>query len=398
MSYNQLDMAITQLAAWQRYIALNTSEDSTIVFELKQHTVALTIQSMKKITPLVFKTAEFTNAVAKSGLALTILKLSHPAYGYNHSQDPHHARLLRLHGFGLVLGDILARWTPEVWASEAGMLLSTWEQWLSWSLDAAGYRVYNVRVPDLYWNTMKYLKDLTGNAHNFSGIRETWDPTILLIVEETLLLRGFLEELDVHAHNPEVKHCSKCTEQPMEKRCVQHVNVTLNEEPEFISRWTGVGVSKVPTEQQMKPRREPKAMQSVAQIIHPDDIGTHGLKCIMADEEVLQRCGKQIFKLFRNNKLPSGGRRADHYTFYAGITAETYEGIIILFEQAKLSAMVMRTARAIRPELVNKINEQSKACERYGYYIESQANTLCLSAGVLIQDFFMAPCFRQRRQ
>ncbi|KAF9026085.1 hypothetical protein BDP27DRAFT_1376340 [Rhodocollybia butyracea] len=514
VSYNHTDTAIIQLAAWQRYIALNishylnlqfshrqrnlvldivhevedeldepdkssafeplpkvsesgymykcqrwqqslqenllnTSEDSIMTFESKQRIVALTIQSMKK----------------KSGLATTILKLSHPAYGYNHSQDPHHARLLRLHGFGLVLGDVLDRWTPKIWTSDAERLLScnpvlkyntsnnkqmikgkdlfnafikhplliphvanpaavyflcseenftaAWEQWLSWSLDAAGYKVYDVKVSDLYRNTMKYLNNIGGNTHNLAGIRTTWDPTILLIVEQTLLLRDLLKDLDA---------------QPPQKRCVQRIDVTLNEKPEFISQWRGVGISKVPPEQQMKPQRGRNATRGVAQIVHPDKIGVHGLKRITADEEVLQRCGKQIFKLFRNNELcdfvwynafpdstfvemlqysqsalgvqpvhrgsrfsfwtsgqmipfgarqPSGGRRADHYTSYAGITAETYEGIIILFEQAKLSAMLMRTARAIHPGLVNKINEQSKACERVGYTAPQHCDEDC---------------------
>ncbi|KAF9070673.1 hypothetical protein BDP27DRAFT_1419696 [Rhodocollybia butyracea] len=442
---------ILRCRRWQKSLQdnlLNTSEDSTIAFESKQRVVALTIQNMKKVTSSIFKTSEFIKAVVKSGLATTILELSHPAYGYHHSQDPHHARLLRLHGFGLVLGDVLDRWTPNVWTSEADILVSNnpvskydtnnhkqmikgkdlfnafaknprliphvanpaavyflcseenftaaWEQWLSWSLDAAGYKVYDTKVPDLYRSTMKYLNEIVENTHNLSGIRKTWDPTILLIVEQTLVLRNLLKDLDAQVHDPEVKHCSKCTDQPTEKRCVQHINVTLNEEPGFISRWKGVGVSKVPTEQQMKPRQGHKATRGVARIVHPDKIGAHGLKRIAADEEVLQRCGKQIFKLFRNDKLcdfvwssasssrktvrildhwsndsvwcsqPSGGRRADHYTSYAGITAETYEGIIILFEQAKLSAMLMRTARAIHPALINKINEQSKACERVG--------------------------------
>ena len=34
-------------------------------------------------------------------------------------------------------------------------------------------------------------------------------------------------------------------------------------------------------------------------------------------------------------RQPSGGRRADYYSFYAGIEAESYEGIMTLFEQAE---------------------------------------------------------------
>lgn len=35
-------------------------------------------------------------------------------------------------------------------------------------------------------------------------------------------------------------------------------------------------------------------------------------------------------------RQPSGGRLADHYGFYAGIDADTYEGVRVLFEHAKV--------------------------------------------------------------
>jgi hypothetical protein len=40
---------------------------------------------------------------------------------------------------------------------------------------------------------------------------------------------------------------------------------------------------------------------------------------------------------------PTGGWLADHYTYYAGIEAETMEGILILFEQAKVSIVGLQT-------------------------------------------------------
>lgn len=97
--------------------------------------------------------------------------------------------------------------------------------------------------------------DITGNAHNFAGIQKNWDPTILLIVKQTLSLRVLLKEIDAHAHDSEVKHCSRCAKEQPEKRCVQHIDVTLNLDPMFIEQWKGVGVSKVPKQEQMKPRK-----------------------------------------------------------------------------------------------------------------------------------------------
>lgn len=60
----------------------------------------------------------------KSGLAATIIKLAEPSYGYVHGNNPHHAYLLRLHGFGLVLGDLLDLWTPKAWTTEASKSLN----------------------------------------------------------------------------------------------------------------------------------------------------------------------------------------------------------------------------------------------------------------------------------
>lgn len=48
-----------------------------------------------------------------------ILELANPAYGYHFQEDPHHAYLLRLHGFGLVLAEVLDKWTPKDWKLEA---------------------------------------------------------------------------------------------------------------------------------------------------------------------------------------------------------------------------------------------------------------------------------------
>ena len=48
-----------------------------------------------------------------------ILKLADPAYAYHYYKNLHHSLLLRLHGFGVVLGDVLDKWTPETWSQNA---------------------------------------------------------------------------------------------------------------------------------------------------------------------------------------------------------------------------------------------------------------------------------------
>lgn len=81
----------------------------------------------------------------------------------------------------------------------------------------------------------------------------------------------------------------------------------------------------------------------------------------------------------------SGGRKADHYSWYSGVGAEDEEGISILFEQAEVSllvsftsalcvqaenfqilAIILETARAVHPKLVSMIKEQSEQCEKLG--------------------------------
>ncbi|KAF9027695.1 hypothetical protein BDP27DRAFT_1437088 [Rhodocollybia butyracea] len=312
-------------------------------FTSSQQLVATTIQTLKKIPDSVYESSTFVNAVAKSGLAATIIKLAEPAYSYVHGTNPHHAYLLRLHGFGLVLGDLLDKWTPKAWSTEA------------------------------------------------------------------------LKSLDMKPPPPKYN---------------QEVQVVLNQDPAFVAQWRGVGVTKVPQSDQMKPRPAKKAHTierlvhpDKIETIHPGETKLKGLRHFTRNENTVKRCGRHIYLFKQGDELkdflwyeafargenghdgiyerlvhyiqtvtgvksasrgarfafwtsgqmipfgpcePTGGWRADHYTYYAGIEAETVEGILILFEQAKMSAILLRTARSIHPQLAQKIQEKSKFCEKVG--------------------------------
>lgn len=68
-------------------------------------------------------------------------------------------------------------------------------------------------------------------------------------------LRELIKDVDDENHRPDVLHCSRCAQESPEKRCVQRVEVELNTDPMFVKRWEGVGVTKVPLEERMKPRK-----------------------------------------------------------------------------------------------------------------------------------------------
>ncbi|KAJ3772688.1 hypothetical protein FB446DRAFT_788477 [Lentinula raphanica] len=225
---------------------------------------------------------------------------------------------------------------------------------------------------------------------------------------------ALVDEIDEHAHNSQVKYCTQCLDKSPDKKCIRSISVTLNHDPAFLSMWNGVGISKVPPKDRMQPNPGRKTSLNECHIVHPDELGLQGYS---ADEEVIRCCGKQLLLFFDGQKLchfawynaftesvhqqlvqyserstgvqpvnrggkfaywssgqmvpfgarqPSGGRRADYYSFYAGIEAESYEGIMTLFEQAEISATMLRTAQAAHPALVAEIREKSKECERVG--------------------------------
>ncbi|KAJ3888768.1 hypothetical protein GG344DRAFT_79460 [Lentinula edodes] len=66
------------------------------------------------------------------------------------------------------------------------------------------------------------------------------------------------------------------------------------------------------------------------------------------------------------SRLASGGRELDTYAPYAGLDTKTNQGIHILFDQATVSQLILGTARIAHPELVKKILELSKNCDRLG--------------------------------
>jgi hypothetical protein len=103
---------------------------------------------------------------------------------------------------------------------------------------------------------MTYLGDLQKNQHGWKIVQESWPETLQVIVQETLDLRKVMRETDQYAHarNPKPQECKLCANETPDQKCVQEVQVVLNNDPAFVDQWSGVGVTKVPPSDQMKPR------------------------------------------------------------------------------------------------------------------------------------------------
>ncbi|KAF5367268.1 hypothetical protein D9757_011689 [Collybiopsis confluens] len=446
---------------WEQILSLHLLKTESIAtdatFPPVQRKIALTIKEMKNLSPTVYQTEVFQKSVQDTKLGETIAKLSHPAYRI---QYPNHDHLLRLYGFSVVLGSVLDSWTPQSKSDSAKMYLSqspltgynehnkkrmtagkvfiialressthiptlanplavfflcsadnfrnAWRDWLSWSLDSDGYQVGKITDVRLFYEqTMSYLATLRQNTANWRVVTKKWESSLVYIIDRTFILRKMMNTINIDVH----QRCSNCGN----TRCVQKEFVRLNDDPKFLQDWSGVGVTKVPKAEQMKPRKSRQASQC-PKLVHPDHFG---LKCIAPNEKIINECGRHIILLYDGKELvdfvyynafsidngtyskmklysqsslgvqpvkrgkkfanwtigqmipfgarqPSGGRLADHYTVYAGIEAETLEGLTILFEQAEISTIMLLTARSVHPKLAEKIKDASSVCERLG--------------------------------
>ncbi|KAE9387608.1 hypothetical protein BT96DRAFT_948231 [Gymnopus androsaceus JB14] len=269
-----------------------------------------------------------------------------------------------------------------------------WNRWLAAFLNAAEYRVHDVDVTSLYCQIKPYLLDLQKNQVNWESTM--FNNTLQSIIQKTL----DLWEVRVPVH--------------------------LNDDVEFVNKWEGVGLTRVSKAQQMQPCKTQKSKKT-SRLVNPDHPinGLH-LQRIAADEVVLKTCGGGLVSSLLI--LASGGRKADHYGWYAGIDADNDEGISILFEQAeimlraKISAIILETAQAIHPDLVHKIREKAAVCEQVGlaginffscngytapqHFNDDAVQSLCAQFEhiaeqawrVLILDFCMEQCYLLKTQ
>ncbi|KAE9386544.1 hypothetical protein BT96DRAFT_1026186, partial [Gymnopus androsaceus JB14] len=66
------------------------------------------------------------------------------------------------------------------------------------------------------------------------------------------------------------------------------------------------------------------------------------------------------------SRVPSGGREADTYAGYTGITSATVKGINLLFDQADVSNALLFTAKLAHKPLFEELLRNSSNCDRVG--------------------------------
>ncbi|KAJ3924957.1 MAG: hypothetical protein NXY57DRAFT_968668 [Lentinula lateritia] len=320
---------------------LENSSETHSKLEQMQKKIALNIREMKRVHHSLSHTSEFQAALSMSKLPSVIVELSNPVYAYRHGRGPHHAHLLRCHGFGLVLGGVLDNWTlPEQTKTAAENLgqnssnpchesntqpmktgaqffkalkdhplliprvsnpasilflcseenfIYSWNRWLSWFLKEEKYAVHKIHPRKLYQSIQTYLFRLKQEP-----TPPNWPPELHLIVDRTLEFWVLRDEVEDNTFSADKKHCKICEYRPAQEKCVQRKVVRCNEDASFCAKVKGAGITRVPEKERMKARKTGKS--TVPRVFHPDELG---LERIAADEDILHRCGKLVI-LFVN--------------------------------------------------------------------------------------------------
>ncbi|KAL0573790.1 hypothetical protein V5O48_008156 [Marasmius crinis-equi] len=307
---------------------------------------------------------------------------------------------------------------------------TAWHHWLKWNLRTAGYNVLEKTPKELYRITMEYLAKIkaASNASPW-GKPRPGDDILLEIVRRSDEMRKRHKKLnqDIRQVAERVKQkglqrpvCPTCGQLSPENQCWTTFKVERNVDEEFLEGMRGKGVTFVPPEGRMKPiLRKTKKNKTVTELVSADALKIP-LRRIAAREDILKRCGKHVIvveeadrpgvpidfvcynafpedilkTLIENHqtatgvcplkrgaqfdfwssgvmypfgaRLPSGGRPGDTYVHYAGITAQTIEGIDVLFRQATTLMILMDIAKLYHPEAVLKLQEAGEACESAG--------------------------------
>ncbi|KAK7051295.1 hypothetical protein VNI00_004795 [Paramarasmius palmivorus] len=306
--------------------------------------------------------------------------------------------------------------------------LVAWHRWLGYYLRALDYQVAETSPEELYrdlWREIRKLrkkkdrktgKTLYENFEMPGPLRTILDRTILHREEKEYYEKDIRQRLEhVRLPFPGQQPCSECVGRKEEERCRRQLIFTPNSKTEFRERVRGIGVTNVPKGERMSPRKgrcrkTPSTMHTTQEL---------GLECIRANPDVIERCKVQVFYIYEYEggplvdfiafgvfpryafenmaetirlgsgvkpvrrgagmdfwhsgsmfcfgaRQPSGGRAADEYVHYAGIEADTIQGIDILFRKAQTSYYQLEAAKILHKKLFQDIVEGGEACERVG--------------------------------
>ncbi|KAJ8072831.1 hypothetical protein PM082_016390 [Marasmius tenuissimus] len=305
--------------------------------------------------------------------------------------------------------------------SEANFV-SSWHRWLKWHLSALKYEVSGQNPPTIYRLTFQYLNQVQERA--VEGEKSWLDvqacDVLRTIITRTLQLKKrrklFSKLIRAGKKGKKGQDCEICKELPSEQRCWSTFRAQQNTDAEYLQSLRGAGITLVPPGEQMRAKqRADSEGNSIAKIVSAENLSR-----IAANSDILRRCGCQIiviedqdypgkmvdfvffnpfppeelklliehhntssdvrplirggqFKFFSTgtmtpsgSRVATGGNAADGYVAYAGITAETADGINILFNHTESSMMLFEAAKLVNPDLVEDHYKASACCDRVG--------------------------------
>ncbi|KAL0069950.1 hypothetical protein AAF712_002845 [Marasmius tenuissimus] len=216
--------------------------------------------------------------------------------------------------------------------------------------------------------------------------------------------------------------CKKCLhEADLGKKCFQYIYINTSGNPQRIKMLRGHGVFKVPPKERMEPiKTKPQESKGNSRKSKPKlkkirSFDKLNFKWIEPDDSTLEQCGRITFffmdevnpdkkidflvynafpdeeyqQMVQNSHyahlvkpvwrgsqfahwttglmypqgkcVPSGGRKADTYTYYSGIKSDTFDAIQAMFRVAYMSI-----AKLYHPELVKDLTAAGESCGMKG--------------------------------
>ncbi|KAH6876303.1 hypothetical protein BKA70DRAFT_1349446 [Coprinopsis sp. MPI-PUGE-AT-0042] len=242
---------------------------------------------------------------------------------------------------------------------------SAWSQWLRYSLENQGYDATS-------WGTQEgqTLKQLHRDFMR-TLVATVEDPILRRILERTLKVGASMTTADRGMRLPGRNNhepCRQCKDSKLspDESCVQDIVVSVS----TCQDWVGCGVSLHPPDK--------VAMKTPKQVLQPHELG---LQRIAPKEHIIQRCGRQIFRLIdaatgtllfpeatlaqlrthtsrysklkgvqrgaqfeqystgnmvpRGERAPKGGAPGDCFGYYANMTPTSVDHIDVLFDHAE---------------------------------------------------------------
>ncbi|KAK7021770.1 hypothetical protein VNI00_017281 [Paramarasmius palmivorus] len=303
-----------------------------------------------------------------------------------------------------------------------------WFRWLAWGLRSMNYIVTDIEPKSLFrmfwqniWNLRQTLDPETGED-KYSSL--SIPVTLRAIIDRSLDYREKRGSFRKRIHDQCQKvrwnkpvFCEKCAKVGEADKCRRVVIYPWKDDPKLRSQYLFTGVSNAPLQDRMKPRQG-NGRTNPSTIHTTDELG---LTCIEASATALKECQQQVvyvcereggpvvdfiaYDIFPpdvlqeleeavdqetgvkpvrrgSNKdrwnsgsmrcfgarVASGGRPADEYVFYAGIEAESLEGIEVLFKQALSAMYTQEVTKLLHPDMLDELKRKGEPCERVGEY------------------------------